>query len=375
MAVKFFDRDIFAHLRSLEFYVPGRRTDEVAREYGFAPEEILKLGSAENPLGPPPGAIAEIKKVLSQLSLYPDFTQSALRERIAEYNGVASGNIVAGVGEMELMSLIVRTFSDVGDEVMMAAPSFPMYEKYTVANKRKPVFFSLDENFEYRQGLIGPLLSKATKIIFLASPNNPTSKIIRRDVMGSIISMVPGDVLIVIDEAYNDFSDQDSFVDLLGRCENIIVMRTFSKAFGLAGLRIGYAIADARAAELLHKANHQWNINCLAAAGAIGALNDDGHYQKTVSFVRESRSYFIERLREFPQLNVIMEPQANFLMLRIEKHDLDSVAAFQKFLRKGIILKDCSLSYRGLGKKYLRVDVPPKAKVDIFIERLKDILI
>ncbi|MBI3090131.1 MAG: histidinol-phosphate transaminase [Candidatus Tectomicrobia bacterium] len=366
----FFKRELFSGIRAVELYVPGRGNDEVAKEFGLDAATVLKLASAENPLGPSPLALAAMQRALAGAHQYPDMQQQRLRERVAAYNGIDPKNVFAGAGETEIMSLIIRTFSTEAQEVLTPLPGFPMYELYTRALRRRPVHYPLDDAFDLEVEALLSVAGEESAIVFITTPNNPTSKTVPRATIEELIERLPNHAVLVVDEAYNDYSNQPPCHDLVRRCERLIVLRTFSKAFGLAGMRVGYAIADAQAIDLLRRASNAWNLSTLASAAAIAALDDTEHLRRSIDTVRLSRSRLVEAFASHPSFSIVREPEANFILVKSLEPRCTSVALFKALLKLGVIVKDCAVGYRGLGRYHLRIDVPRPERIDELMGRL-----
>ncbi|UCF93765.1 MAG: histidinol-phosphate transaminase [Desulfobacterales bacterium] len=362
------------YLQPIETYVPGLRIDAVTARFGVPAERVVKLGSGENPLGPSPKAVAAIKLALKDLALYPDWRSEVLREAIARHNALPREQVLVGSGETELFSLIVRAFSEQAEAVLFPLPTFPIYAQAALVERRQAVPVAADRLLQFDPEKLVHAVTAKTKIIFLTSPNNPLSTVIEREAIQYILDQVDSEVLVLLDEAYVDYSESGTQLDLLGRYPNLIILRTFSKIYGLAGLRVGYAMAQAAIVQALMKLKPTWNIGNLASAGAAAALEDQEHYQKTRQLVQAGRQYLIGRLSEFTNLAVIMKPQANFLCLRIREGDISSTDLFEGLLQGGIITKDCSVSFQGLGDRCIRVDVSVKPKMDRFLERLATLI-
>ena len=362
------------YLESVQTYVPGLSIPEVAHRYGVPAERVAKLASAENPLGPSPHALKAIQLALNELSLYPDWRSQSLRQAIAIHNGLNMEQVIVGCGETELISIIIRAFSEQGEEILFPIPTFPIYEQVALVERRQPVSVSMDENFRINPETLLGAVTKKTKILILTSPNNPLSTVIEREKIRFLLDHTPPEVLVLLDEAYVDYSKSGTQADLLSLYPNLVILRTFSKIYGLAGLRVGYGIAHEVIIEAILKTKPTWNIGNLASTGAIAAIEDREHYENTLSVIQEGRNYLVKRLSEFLSVSVIMEPQANFLCLRILKPNITSTAVFEGLLQGGVIVKDCSVSYKGLGNRFIRVDVSLIQKMDQFLEQLAKIL-
>ncbi len=362
------------YLETVESYVPGLRIPEVVSRYGVPPEKVAKLASAENPLGPSPRAVKAIELALKDLSLYPDWRSESLREAIAKHNGMKMEQVIVGCGETELISLIIRAFSQQGEEILFPLPTFPIYEQAALADRRLPVPVLMDEHFRLDPERLLQGITEKTKVVVLTSPNNPLSTVIERETMRFILDHLSSEILVLLDEAYVDYSERGTHRDLLSLYPNLIILRTFSKIYGLAGLRVGYGMAHEVIVQALMKTKPVWNIGNLVSAGASAALEDRDHYEKTRALVQQGRGYLIDRLSEFSNVSVVMRPQANFLCLRILDPTMTSTDVFEGLLRGGVITKDCSVSFKGLGNRFIRVDVSLKPKMDQFLEQLAKVM-
>jgi histidinol-phosphate aminotransferase len=365
---------IVDYLEPVQPFVPGLRIPDVVRRYGLKAESVAKLASAENPLGPSPKAVAAIEKALSEMSLYPDWRAESLREAIGEHHGVKPDRVFVGCGETELISFLIRAFSEQGDEILYPIPTFPIYEQASLVERRQPKWVEMDEHFRLDPERLLHAVTGKTRILILTSPNNPLSTTIPRETMRYILDHLPPQVLVLLDEAYVDYADDATKADLLERTPNLVVLRTFSKIYGLAGLRVGFGIAHETIVRAVMKIKPAWNMGSLAAAGAMAALDDREHYQRTRALILENRKYLLNRLAEFPDVSVVMVPQANFVCIRIEASRKTSSEVFEGLLRGGVIVKDCSISYKGIGNRFIRVDVSVKQKMDQFLEQFSKVM-
>jgi len=362
------------YLEGIEAYTPGLRVPEVVRRHGVPAERVAKLASAENPLGPSPRAVEAIKNALNELSLYPDWRAENLREAIAQYNHIKTDQVIVGCGETELMSFFIRAFSEQDDEILFPIPTFPIYEQASLVERRRPVSVPMNEHFQIEPESLLEAVTEKTRLLILTSPNNPLSTTIEREKIRYIFDHLSPRVLVLLDEAYGDYAEDGSRVDLLSLYPNLVVLRTFSKIYGLAGLRVGYGMGHEVVARALLKVKPAWNMGNLAAYGAAAALEDREHYEKTRNLIHENRDYLINKLSEFSKVSVVMKPQANFVCIRILDPALTSTHVFEGLLRGGVIVKDCSVSYKGLGNRFIRVDVNSKEKMDQFLEELSKVV-
>jgi histidinol-phosphate aminotransferase len=365
---------IVDYLEPVQPFVPGLRIPDVVRRYGLKAESVAKLASAENPLGPSPKAVEAIQKALNEMSLYPDWRAESLREAIGRHNGVKTDRIFVGCGETELISFLIRAFSEQGDVILFPVPTFPIYEQASLVERRQPKWVEMDENFKIDPERLLHSVTGKTRIVILTSPNNPLSTTIAGETLQYLLDHLSPQVLVLLDEAYVDYADEATKPDLLERTPNLVVLRTFSKIYGLAGLRVGFGIAHEMIVRAVMKIKPAWNMGTLAAAGAMAALDDREHYQRTRSLIQENREYLVNRLSEFPNVSVVRIPQANFVCIRITESRKTSTEVFEGLLEGGVIVKDCSVSYKGLGNRFIRVDVSIKQKMDQFLGQFSKVM-
>lgn len=307
------------HLQQVVSYTPGLTTEEAVSRYDLDSAQVIKLSSNENPLGPPPKAVEAIQKLLPELHRYPDSQALSLREKIAEREGLRPENVVIGAGSSETMSFVVRAFSRPGDEVVLMDPSFTVYAEIAAADGRQPVTIPLEYPFQPSFEDIKAALADRTRVIFLTRPNNPTSRLLPLSLFRQVAESA-SDAVVVSDEAYIEFADdyrEETAVNLLSAMDNVIVTRTFSKAYGIPNARVGYAMGSAEAIGYLTKLKPKWNVGNLAQHAAIGALEDTGHFEKTLQTVHAGRAYLVEGLSQVGGVANVPDPQANFVMFRV----------------------------------------------------------
>jgi histidinol-phosphate aminotransferase len=319
---KTFERLVNPALREPELYVPGLTSEEASRRYHIPPEKIVKLSSNENPLGPPPLAVQAVRDMLSELHRYPDSKGHALRQAIAEKERLSKDNVIFGAGSSEIMSFIIRAFSNPGDEIVCMDPSFSVYSELAKADSRQPVLIPLTPPYELTLNHIKAAITARTRIIFMTRPNNPTSRLIPLDLLEKIATLAQNGVnaIVVSDEAYIEFADnyrKQTAVPLISKLDNVIVTRTFSKAYGIPNLRIGYALGPANAIEYLFRVKPKWNVGEVAQCAAIAALNDKEHLEKTLKTVSEGRAYLVREFNAINGLEVLPQPQGNFIMVKV----------------------------------------------------------
>jgi histidinol-phosphate aminotransferase len=347
-------------------YPPGKPIEELTREYGI--REVIKLASNENPLGPSSMALTAIRRALSQLHRYPDGSGYYLKQALGRILGITPAQILLGNGSNEIIELALKTFLTPGSEVISPFPSFLVYEKAVQAMDGKNILvplrhFSID--LEAMQDRIGP----RTRIIIINNPNNPTGTIVSKKEWERFLRAVPERILILLDEAYIDFVEDPDCPrgsDYLGSNKNLLVIRTFSKAYGLAGLRIGYGLTGIELADYINRVRQPFNVNALALAGALGALKDQAFYEKTRTLVRRGRESLEKELRRMGLFYI--PSQTNFILIRVPQK---GEAVYETMLHKGVIIR--SMKSYGL-EDYIRVNIGLPEENRRFLQVLKEVI-
>lgn len=351
---------------SLNRYTPGKPIEEVERELGL--DKVVKLASNENPLGPSPKAVEAVTNAVRQMQLYPDDSAYHLRQALAKHLDLPESRLVLGNGAVEIIRQIAEVFVGPGDEVVMAAPSFAIYRQDVREAGGVLVEVPLDSDYEYDLGAMAKKITSKSKMVILCSPNNPTGTIIRKQQLEPFLKEMPKHVFVVMDEAYGDFAESENYPDATRYLKDlpIIVLRTFSKAYGLAGIRVGYGITGKKFADALNQVRVLFNVNILAQIAAIAALSDQEHYQKTRSLILKERHFLSGRLKELG-LRVIPS-EANFLAVCMGGDDRE---AFRSLLESGVIVRPGSdLGMPG----WLRVTIGTHDDNLFFLNALEKIL-
>jgi histidinol-phosphate aminotransferase len=358
-----------------EAYTPGLPREHVARTYGIPLDEVAKLGSAENPLGPSPKAAAAIDRAKGQIDIYPDWTASLLRQAIGERYGFDPKCVVCGSGETEVISLIIRAFAAPGDAILMHEPCFPIYHIFAENEGRRPLYVPMGADFDLAvDRYLETMGACAPKIAFITNPHSPTGRLMDEPDVRRICEAAGSDTLVALDEAYIHYAEVPGGIELTREFSNLIVLRTFSKAFGLAGLRLGFGIAaNAELISPLINLKPTWNLGQMQIAGGIAAIGDEEHVRRTVETIVEMRAYVTSRLAGLNRFRMVPGSRSNFFLLEILDPDLDSTGVFQALLRRGVIVKDGAVSFRGLGNRFLRIDVSLKRHMDRLADALQDI--
>jgi histidinol-phosphate aminotransferase len=350
------------YIRTLIPYAPGKPIEEVEREIGIF--NSIKLASNENPLGPSPAALEAMREKLAQLHLYPDGDCFYLKRGLAAKLNVAPEQLIFGNGSNEIIELAIRTFMRPGDEVVMARQAFVVYKLIVQAvggiSQEVPL-----RNFTHDLEAIGAAISARTRIVFLANPNNPTGTIFHKAAWEKFLKRIRSDVFIIVDEAYFEYveaADYPNSLDYHQQGKALLTLRTFSKLYGLAGLRIGYGIADKEIISLMHRVRQPFNVNAPAQWGALAALDDREHVRRSLENNRQGLNYLTA---EFARLGIEYVPShANFVLLRVGKGE----DVFNRLLAQGIIVRPMA-GYQF--PEYLRVTIGTMDENRKFIDGLR----
>jgi histidinol-phosphate aminotransferase len=349
----------------LKPYIPGKPIEEVKRELGL--KEVIKLASNETSVGPSPLAVAAIKEELENINLYPEGSSSVLREKLAQILSINKEMIIIGNGEDDIIDLIGMTFINDGDEVITGEITFPAYETAAKIMGGKLISVKL-KDFSFDLEKIAQRINKKTKIIFICNPNNPTGTIVTREEVNNFMKKVPQDVIVVFDEAYYDYVEDKNYSDSLSYVlegKNVIVLRTFSKIAGIAGVRVGYGISTSELIGYLNRVVNPFTTNRLAQVAALASLDDEEHYRKVLKSNQEGKKYLY---RELKKIDLFYLPtEANFIFIDLKG---DSEVIFKKLLKKGIIIRP--------GKtwgcpNFIRVTIGTPYENEKFIQALKEI--
>jgi len=317
---------------ALEPYKPGKPIEELERELGIT--GVIKLASNENPLGPSPRAVEAVRRALADLHRYPDGASFALRSKLAERLGVGQDQLVFGCGADEILELVAKAFLGPGDEAVFAWPSFAMYPIVTRGMGATPIAVPLDRDLVHDLDAIAAAVNERTRVVIVCNPNNPTGTSVGAAAFDRFAARLPDDVVLLVDEAYVDFARRADFPDALAwvaRRPGTLVVRTFSKIAGLAGLRVGYGVADPELSGYLERARHPFNVNLLAEAAAVAALDDREHLERTLRQNAEGIEFL---RRELGALGIETWPsEANFLLAK------PGPGTYEFLLREGIIVR------------------------------------
>jgi len=346
-------------------YVPGRPIDEVKQELGL--DRVIKLASNENPFGPSPKAVEALKQAVGDLHLYPDGATAALKKALSAKFDIGEESLVLGNGSDELIHLLGLVFlGHPSDEVIVGEPSFIRYDASAELAACHLVRVPLDRDLAYDLKAFSDAVTDHTRLVFLANPNNPTGGIVGRTDLAHFLKDLPRAVTLVLDEAYYEFAADDpeypSSLEFIREGYNVIGLRTFSKAYGLAGIRLGYGFASPRVADAFNRAREPFNVNSLAQIAGIAALSDDEHVRTTVQMNSEERRRMAEQLtghgaRVFPSWG-------NFLFADFGR---PSKPIYEALLAQGVIVRPGS----AFGKpSFLRISIGTPEENTAFVTAL-----
>jgi len=347
-------------------YPPGKPIDEVKRSLGLS--EVFKLASNENPYPPSPKVISKLTEELKNFNRYPDGSCFYLRKALAEKLKVLQRQLIFGNGSDEIIVMATRAFAGKGDEVIVAQPTFLIYQ---IASRISGATIKAvaQKDFRYDLKAMKKAVTPKTKIIFIANPDNPTGTYATQREVDVFLKGLRKDILVFFDEAYFEFVQKSDFPDtfkLLKKYKNIVFTRTFSKFYSLAGLRIGYGVANEELIDILNRVREPFNVNSAAQTAALAALDDKKYYAGVLKTIEKEKQYLYTQIKKMG-LNFV-KSATNFILINVER---DSTQVFQDLLHKGIIVRD--MSSWGL-EGFIRVTIGKPKENKCFIKALKEIL-
>lgn len=349
-------------------YIPGKSVDEMKREFGV--EKFVKVGSNENPLGPSPMAVKAAQEAALTMNLYPDDYGYQLKEKLAKKHGLKVENIVLGNGGTELLKMFAECFINEGDEIVVSASTYNKYATEVGFLGGVSVVIPTKENFEVDvEGMVQAVTDK-TKLLFICNPNNPTGNIVSKDKIQWLIEHTPEHVTIILDEAYYDYAifsdDYEDTRPYLDQREALVILRTFSKIAGLAGVRIGYAMTNTEIATALNRTKLTFGVNCFALAAGIAALDDEAHIETAKALNRRSIE-MMEKYFESKGLTYI-KSYANFIFVDVQR---DVKEVYNELLRYGVVARGGHLWKLN---NWLRISTTTEENTQIIIDALDKVL-
>ena len=352
------------NITCLAVYKPGKPIEEVQRELGL--QEVIKLASNESPIGPSPRVLQALATALERVHYYPDGSGYRLKNALAARYSLTPDHILLGNGSNEIVQLLSLAFLEPGDEAVMPVPSFPRYEPLARLMNAVPREIALRDFCLDLDGM-ARAVNDRTKLVYICNPNNPTGTIVTRSQVNAFMQTLPPGVVVVFDEAYYEYVTRDDFPDGLEYVKQgykAVVLRTFSKIYGLAGLRIGYALADPALITYLERVREPFNVNSLAQEAALAALEDTSHVARVRRINEEGKRFLYQ---QFTRLGVPFVPtEANFIFFDARR---DEKEVFRQMLSKGVIIRG------GFGyDTWLRVTIGTPAQNKQFIDALEQVL-
>ena len=361
-----------AIVSEMDSYVPGKSQDEIASEFNLNKDDIIKLGSNENPFGPSAKAIEAIGKECKNINRYPESVLNELQQELANYSGVKQSQvIIGGDGADEIIDVLAKTFIDEGDEFIVPLRSYMYYEYLLQQYGARPVYakWNLEENKLDTDSILNSINDK-TKMIFLCTPNNPTGTLIDEKDIRDIASGNP-DVLIVVDEAYFEYAEVTN-KDLINEFDNIFIIRTMSKVMGLAGMRMGYGLACSEIIEYMHRIKPVFSLTRLSYVAALNTLRDKNYIETSIEKGIESREYLYNELSKIDSLNVFPS-KSNFMLIGIKDTGFTASEFAFELMKKGVIVRDCT-SFKGLDEYWIRISICTLEEDKKFIDIVKEVL-
>jgi histidinol-phosphate aminotransferase len=362
--------DVFAlanvGVQGLHPYQPGKPIEELQRELGL--DSVVKLASNENPLGPSSAAMAAAQTALKQMHLYPDASGFELKKKLAAKLGVTEKQFTLGNGSNDILDLIARTFLSAGSSAVFSQHAFIVYPIAVQAAGARAIITPA-KNWGHDLVAMAAAIEPDTKVVFIANPNNPTGNYLDSDAVSAFLAKVPEHVIVVLDEAYVEFAEVDDFPDGLGflaQYPNVIVTRTFSKAYGLAGLRIGYGISSPQITDLLNRVRAPFNVNIPAMSAALAVLDDHDYLRRS----RQVNSAGMAQLcAGFNELNLAYIPSVgNFVAVELP---CDAMPVYQALLREGVIVRPVGVYQM---PKHLRVSIGLEHENARFLTALRKLI-
>ncbi|MDQ5986227.1 MAG: Histidinol-phosphate aminotransferase [Syntrophus sp. SKADARSKE-3] len=363
-----FERLVPAYVREFEPYIPSKPDRELMKLYGC--DRLFRLNNNENPLGPPPGAQEVIRRFPPpQGAVYPSGDSYYLREEIAAFHGIHADQVLVGNGANEVITFVIKAFCEPGDNIVTADKTFAVYEWVATFSGIGAKIISLrDERFD--DGAMLSAIDDHTKVIFVCNPNNPTGTYWSRETLKAVLDAVDGRQIVVIDEAYFEFVEADDFpngVTFLRDYPNVVIFRTFSKMYGIAGLRIGYLVGNKDVVDMIRRTCVVYSVNTIAQEAALACLQDDtGHIARTRDLVRQAKSFLKEELTAIGL--PLITGEGNYLIAKLPGSD---TLAYRKLMHEGIMIRPMT------GFRYpnhIRITLARMDAMEAFVEALKKVL-
>lgn len=353
-------------LMDLTPYQPGKPIEEVERELGIT--DVVKLASNENSLGAAPEAIVAIEKAIKETQIYPDGNCYYLKKKLSEQLQVTPDNLAMGNGSNELIKLITKSYLNPGENIIMADPSFSEYKSAAIISGGEAITVPLTADFRHDLLAMAAAINEKTKIVFICNPNNPTGTIVNKDQLAEFMQSIPEHVIVVLDEAYYEYVTSDDYPDAIQYIKegkNIIILRTFSKIYSLAALRIGYAIAKPELIDFINRVREPFNVNRLAQVAATASVSSN-HVAKSRDLNETGKTYLMGELAKLGFAPIPTE--TNFIFVNVKENSRE---LFNKMLQKGVIIRSGDIFGT---PEFIRITIGTEEQNKRFIEALKQSL-
>ncbi len=353
-------------ITDLPVYIPGKSIEEVQREYGL--EEIIKMASNENPLGPSPLALKAVKEAMSDMHIYPEGPCLPLCKKMAQLKDIDEDMVTFANGADNIITMMAQSFLDQGDEVVMAFPTFSLYPIVARIMGASPLEVPIKDHVHDLDAMAAKITSK-TKMVIICNPNNPTGTVVEKEALDDFIKKTPDDILIVLDEAYFEFGDLQTFPESLPYIREgypVLSIRTFSKIYGIAGIRIGYAMARKELIACLNRVREPFPVNRMAQVAALAALDDEAFYKKVLKVNNEGRRFLEQSLLGMGLETV--PSHTNFILVDIKR---DSKTIFEDLIKRGIIVRP---GYIWKLPTFIRITIGTPDQNERLVGSLKEVL-
>lgn len=358
------ERQVRSNIAGIQPYSPGLTDDELKQLYGL--RRVIKLNANENALGPSPLAVEAIRQELQTLHHYPDGSSELLRQAISAFHHIEPSHVFVGNGSDDIIKLLSETFLEYGDDIVVPSPSFSQYGFGAAIMRANVISVPLDANFQYDMSAFVQAITEKTKFVYLCSPNNPTGTFLRQEQVDWLVERLPEHVVLILDLAYNDYSTEPTRVvetDALLANPRVVVLHTFSKLYGLAGLRVGYGLASPQLWSYVHRVREPFNVNRVAQRAAVAALQDNAHRVASQRHVAESRQYYEQAAQELGY--DVVPTEGNFVLMKTG----DAIGTMKGLMTQGVMVR---AGFNGLDG-YVRITFGTEEENEACIEALKRI--
>lgn len=359
------EKSIDESIKDLSKLQPGNREEAVKKKFGL--EKVLTLSTNENPVGCPSPVESFLVEADFNVENYPDSSQYKLSNALADFYDISSEKIIAGNGSAEIIDLSVELMTNPGDDVILSYPTFPKYKLACKARQIEPIEVPLTENYRHDLESMYEEVTEQTKIIFLCDPNNPTGTIINADKLEKFLKKIPEHVLVIVDQAYNEYVKTEKYFDGIEKLDsypNLFIIRTFSKIYGMAGLRVGYGLGNKTLIEFFQRIRSPFNVNLIAQKAAVKALNCQNHIWHCSNMNHSQRNLFADK---FTEMGIeFVNSQANFMLLKTK---VSNGKVFKQFASNGLLIRT-GITFKN--NHWIRFTIPSEKNSKFVLEVFQD---